>query len=58
LTSLRQGSAVDLRARSDPTIATDRGDITRIAPDKMVSRNDAKWSADASIAFISDRSGA
>ena len=41
------------------TIATDRGDITRIAPDKMVSRNDApKWSADGKyIAFISDRSG-
>jgi len=41
------------------TIATDRGDITRLAPDKMASRNDApKWSADGKyIAFISDRSG-
>jgi tricorn protease len=41
------------------TIATDRGDITRLAPDKMASRNDApKWSFDGKyIAFISDRSG-
>ena len=41
------------------TIATDRGDITRLAPDKMASRNDApRWSADGKyIAFISDRSG-
>ena len=41
------------------TIATDRGDITRIAPDKMASRNDApKWSLDGKyVAFISDRSG-
>ncbi len=41
------------------TIATDRGDITRLAPDKMSSRNDApKWSCDGKyIAFISDRSG-
>ena len=41
------------------TIATDRGDITRLAPDKMSSRNDApKWSFDGKyIAFISDRSG-
>jgi tricorn protease len=41
------------------TIATERGDITRLAPDKMASRNDApKWSSDGKyIAFISDRSG-
>jgi tricorn protease len=41
------------------TIATERGDITRLAPDKMASRNDApKWSFDGKyIAFISDRSG-
>ena len=41
------------------TIATDRGDITRVAPDKMSSRNQApKWSSDGkSVAFISDRSG-
>ena len=41
------------------TIATDRGDITRVAPDKMASRNQTpKWSPDGkSIAFVSDRSG-
>jgi tricorn protease len=41
------------------TIATDRGDITRLAPDRMASRNDApKWSFDGKyVAFISDRSG-
>jgi tricorn protease len=41
------------------TIATERGDITRIAPDKMASRNQSpKWSADGKyVAFISDRSG-
>jgi len=41
------------------TIATERGDITRLAPDKMASRNDTpKWSFDGKfIAFISDRSG-
>ena len=41
------------------TIATDRGDITRVAPDTMASRNQApKWSPDGkSIAFVSDRSG-
>jgi len=41
------------------TIATDRGDITRVAPDKMASRNQApKWSSDGKyIAFVSDRSG-
>ena len=41
------------------TIATDRGDITRILPDKMASRNDQpKWSPDGKwVAFISDRSG-
>ena len=41
------------------TIATDRGDITRVAPDKMASRNESpKWSSDGKyIAFVSDRSG-
>ncbi len=41
------------------TIATNRGDITRVAPDSMASRNDTpKWSPDGKhIAFTSDRSG-
>ena len=41
------------------TIATDRGDITRILPDPMASRNQSpKWSPDGNyIAFVSDRSG-
>ncbi len=41
------------------TIATDRGDITRVAPDKMASRNQSpKWSDDGKwLAFVSDRSG-
>jgi tricorn protease len=41
------------------TIATEHGDITRVAPDRMASRNQApKWSADGKfLAFVSDRSG-
>src|SRR5437016_8444706 len=41
------------------TIATDRGDITRVAPDKMASRSQSpKWSADGKyIAYMSDKSG-
>jgi tricorn protease len=41
------------------TIATDRGDITRVNPDRMASRSDSpKWSADGKyVAFISDKSG-
>jgi tricorn protease len=41
------------------TIATDRGDITRVAPDKMASRNESpKWSSDGKyIVCVSDRSG-
>ena len=41
------------------TIATDRGDITRVTPDKMASRSDSpKWSADGKyVAFVSDQSG-
>src|SRR5204863_6788318 len=41
------------------TIATDRGDITRVAPDNMSSRSQfPKWSADGkNIAYVSDKSG-
>jgi len=41
------------------TIATDRGDITRVNPDKMASRSDSpRWSPDGKyVALVSDRSG-
>ena len=39
------------------TIATERGDITRIAPDKMASRNDSpKWSPDGKLHRVRLRS--
>ena len=41
------------------TIATNRGDITRVMPDAMASRNqNPKWSPDGKyLAFMSDKSG-
>ena len=41
------------------TIATERGDVTRVNPDRMASRSQfPKWSADGKyLAFVSDRSG-
>jgi len=41
------------------TIATDRGDITRVNPDAMASRSqNPKWSPDGKyIAYVSDKSG-
>jgi tricorn protease len=41
------------------TIATDHGDVTRVAPDAMASRNQfPKWSPDGKfIAYLSDNSG-
>ncbi len=41
------------------TIATNRGDITRVAPDPMASRSQSpKWSPDGKfVAFVSDKSG-
>jgi tricorn protease len=41
------------------TIATERGDVTRVAPDAMASRNQfPKWSADGKLlAYMSDASG-
>src|SRR5262249_48620740 len=41
------------------TIATERGDITRVVPDRMASRNQfPKWSPDGKyITFVSDQSG-